>query len=127
MLLHEEIYRPADKPRKHPLARHYYDLWCLIQKGVGAQASSDSGLFSSVAANRRDFFSYSWMRYETLRPGSLRLLPQPEQIASWRGDYQEMKREMFYGEVPDFDEILRVVQEFQDQFNHQAERGESSV
>ena len=26
MSLHEEAYRPADKPRKTRLARHYYDL-----------------------------------------------------------------------------------------------------
>jgi len=34
MLVHEENFRPADKPRKVRLARHYYDLWCLINKSV---------------------------------------------------------------------------------------------
>jgi len=34
-LLHEETRRPADKPRRRRLARHYYDLWSLIRKGVG--------------------------------------------------------------------------------------------
>jgi hypothetical protein len=33
MLLHEETFRPKDRPRKARLARHYYDLWCLITRG----------------------------------------------------------------------------------------------
>jgi len=31
-----------------------------------------------------------------------------------------MQREMFYGDVPDFDEVLRKVAHFQDRFNEQA-------
>ena len=37
-LLHEETFRPADKPRKHRMARHYYDLCCLLRDGVGIRA-----------------------------------------------------------------------------------------
>jgi hypothetical protein len=119
MLLHEETYRPADKPRKRTLARHYYDLWCLIKKGVAAQAIAELGLFDRVVAHRQEFFDYGWMDYHTLRPGSLRLLPLPDQLSTWRGDYSEMKKEMFFGEVPTFDEILRVVGKFEKQFNQQ--------
>ena len=31
-LLHEETFRPADKPRKPRMARHYYDLWCRCRQ-----------------------------------------------------------------------------------------------
>lgn len=117
MLLHEETYRPADRPRKQPLARHYYDLWCLIQKGVAAQAVADVGLFARVAAHRQEFFDYGWMDYTTLRPGSLRLIPPPTQLAIWHSDYRAMKREMFFGNVPDFNELLSVVSSFESQFN----------
>lgn len=120
MLLHEETYRPDDKPRKRPLARHYYDLWCLIQKGVAAEAVAEAGLFARVAAHRQEFFNYAWMDYATICPGSLRLLPLPHQLAAWRRDYREMKEEMFFGEVPDFNEVLRVVGAFEKQFNQQA-------
>lgn len=117
MLLHEESCRPAAKPRKRPLARHYYDLWCLIQKGVTDQAVADEGLFDRVAAHRQAFFDYGWMDYTTMRPGSLCLIPPPDQLASWRSDYGKMRQEMFFGDVPDFDEILRVVGEFERTFN----------
>jgi hypothetical protein len=53
MLLHEETYRPTGKARKPRLARHYYDLWSLIGKGIGEQAIGDPGLFERVAAHHR--------------------------------------------------------------------------
>ena len=56
MLLHEETYRPAGKPRKARLARHYYDLWCLIKREVADDAANDFGLFDRVAAHRTLFF-----------------------------------------------------------------------
>jgi hypothetical protein len=117
MLLHEETYRPADKPRKRPLARHYYDLWCLINKGVAAQAIAEPGLFERVATHRQEFFDYPWIDYSMLRPGSLRLLPLANQLSAWHGDYREMKKEMFFGEVPTFDGILEVAGKFERDFN----------
>ena len=117
MLLHEETFRPADKPRKVRLARHYYDLWCLINKGVAAQALADPGLFKRVAAHREIFFRWSWVDYTTLHPGSLRLVPPDDQLALWRQDYQTMRGEMFFGNVPKFDEILCVVGDFEKRFN----------
>lgn len=117
MLLHEETFRPADKPRKRPLARHYYDLWSLIRKGIADEAVADVGLFDRVATHRQMFFTYGWMNYATLKPGSLKLQPHGDQLATWRSDYAEMQKEMFFGDAPDFDEILRVVGEFETKFN----------
>jgi hypothetical protein len=117
MLLHEETQRPPEKPRKARLARHYYDLWCLIRKGVGAEAVADTGLFERVAAHRQTFFRWPWMDYATLRRGSLRLVPRDDQVSAWRQDYRTMQFEMFFGDVPTFDEILRVVAEFEAGFN----------
>ena len=96
---------------------HYYDLWSLIQKGIAAEALADAGLFERVAAHRQMFFTYRWMDYTTLRPGSLRMLPHPDQLSTWRGDYSAMRTEMFFGDVPAFDEILRVVGDFEKTFN----------
>jgi hypothetical protein len=45
---------------------------------------------------------------------------QTTQLAAWRRDYQTMRGEMFFGDVPTFDEILRVVGEFEWQFNDSA-------
>lgn len=117
MLLHEETYRPAGKPRKARLARHYYDLWCLIRKGIAKEACADVGLFDRVAQHRQMFFRYGWLDYGLLRKGTLRLLPLAEQVPDWRQDYEAMGREMFMDEPPSFDDVLAVVKTFEAEFN----------
>lgn len=117
MLLHEETYRPAGKTRKVRLARHYYDLWCLIRKGVADRARQDLGLFTRIATHREIYFNWSWMDYTTLRKGNLRIVPLDDQMAEWQRDYTAMRAEMFFGEVPTFDVIMRAVGEFEKSFN----------
>jgi len=116
-LLHEETFRPADKPRKLRMARHYYDLWCLLRAGVGERALRDVTLFARVAEHREIFFRYSWVDYSTHRAGRFRLVPRAEQLPEWKADYAAMRGPMFFGPTPTFDEILAVVRDFQDRFN----------
>ena len=117
MLLHEEAYRPAGKPRKARLSRHYYDLWCLITKGVAAEAVRDKGLFERVASHRRMFFRHNWMDYATLSKGRLRVTPLQEQEAAWRQDYAAIRGEMFFRDPPSFDAVLETVAKFESEFN----------
>jgi hypothetical protein len=100
LLLHEETFRPADKPRALRLARHYYDLWCLIGRGVAGKAGADEELFKRVAEHRQAFFPWSWVDYATMRRGCLRLLPAEGHLQSWRRDYEAMSGSMFFGKVP---------------------------
>jgi predicted nucleotidyltransferase component of viral defense system len=117
MLLHEETFRPDDKPRTIRLARHYYDLWCLISRGLAEKAAADEELFKRVAEHRQAFFRWSWVDYETLRRGTLRLLPLEGQVGAWRSDYEAMAGSMFFGEVPTFEDVLKTVGEFARHFN----------
>jgi hypothetical protein len=119
MLLHEESFRPPDKPRKLRMARHYYDLWCLIEAGIGERAISDAQLFESVADHRRVFFAQSWVDYDTLRRGSLRLVPTEDRLASWEEDYQAMES-FFGGEAPpSWPQLLSAVRSFEQKTNAQ--------
>jgi hypothetical protein len=99
------------------MARHYYDLYCLIEADIGHQASGDLELFDRIATNRQIYFRQNWVDYDTLRPGSLRLVPTEEQLADWKSDYTAMKDEMFFGKPPAFDDLIDSVREFQDVFN----------
>ncbi len=63
------------------------------------------------------YFNWSWMDYATLRRGTLRILPLEGQMAEWRRDYQAMREEMFFGTVPTFEEIMRVVGDFERSLN----------
>ncbi|MDP6491421.1 MAG: hypothetical protein QGG69_06615, partial [Kiritimatiellia bacterium] len=79
----------------------------------------DMGLFARIASHREVYFRWSWVDYSTLCPGSLRLVPESKQIEDWRRDYDSMKETMFFGEAPPFDEIIRVVGDFEHRFNEQ--------
>ena len=117
MLLLEENCRLDAKQRKPRLSRHYYDLWCLIKKGVSDGAIRNTDLFNSVAEHRAVFFKQNWMDYNTLKRRSLRLIPPQDEIAKWKQDYSAMRGVMFFGEEPDFEEILEVVRNFEKVFN----------
>ena len=119
MLLHEETFRTLDKKqRKARMARHYYDLYCLIRAGIAAEAAKDLELFHEIAHHRQIYFRYTWVDYSTLQPGQLRLMPRDEQMANWRTDYNAMQDDMFFGDVPPFGDLMQVVEEFQEAFNH---------
>jgi len=117
MLLHEETFRPPDKKRKARMARHYYDLYCLIQPGIGGRAASNLDLFGRIAAHRQVYFRYTWVDYDTLSPGQLRLVPPDAQLSDWKSDYAAMKEEMFFGTPPAFETLMETVRTFQDEFN----------
>jgi hypothetical protein len=121
-LLHEETYRTGETGPTARLARHYYDLWCLIRAGVADAAMADPDLFARVATHRATFFRKRKEAQESLRPGFLRLLPAFEVRAHWKRDYEAMRETMFFSEPPEFDEILEVVGEFQNTFNRSAEK-----
>lgn len=117
-LLHEETYRTGGDPPAARLARHYYDLWCLIRAGIADAALAEPGLFERVAAHRAIFFRRTREAQDALRPGLLRLLPAVERRQDWKRDYEAMRETMFFGEPPEFEEILRVVAEFERRFNN---------
>jgi len=118
MLLHEEHQRTnAESQRQEYLARHFYDLYCLLKAGIGATAAADRNLFDRVLAHRQVFFRRGRVDYSTLVPGSLQLVPAEDFLPGWKSDYEKMQQEMFYGDVPTFTTIMTSVREFQDKFN----------
>ena len=120
-LLHEESYRATPGGPKARLARHYYDLWCLLLAGIGDRARADPGLFDRVVSHRAMFFRKSKEIQASLRRGGLRLVPSADRRTAWKRDYDAMREAMFFGDPPTFDEILAVVSDFERQFNASAE------
>ncbi len=116
-LLHEETYREGSAAPKARLARHYYDLWRLITRGVADRAVADTGLFERVAAHRAVFFRRSRDAQASFKPGSLRLVPDVARRVHWKRDYDAMRESMFFDESPEFDDILAIVGRFEETFN----------
>ena len=110
-LIHEELYREGEAAPRARLARHYYDLFCLLEAGVGEEALANMDLFKKIADHRAVFFPKRREARDSLKPGSLRLAPTQEQLPAWQRDYMEM-RDMFFGPVPPFTDILSRIKDF---------------
>jgi hypothetical protein len=99
------------------MARHYYDLWSLLRAGIGKKAMAAPSLFENIAHQRAIFFRKKKEDQDSLKRGSLRILPIPDRRAAWTHDYEAMQAAMFFSTPPPFDEILQAVDEFERSFN----------
>lgn len=115
-ILHAEFHRPADKAIPERFSRHYSDVFELIRKGVADKAGEQLDLLVRVAKHKGLFFRSSWTKYEEATKGTLHLSPQEFRIAALRADYGKM-REMFFGEYPDFDDIIKAIRAWEKKFN----------
>lgn len=120
MLLHEANFGRKPPVPKPALARHYYDLFCLIKAGIAERAKNDQALFNAVHAHRLVFFRKAREIQDARKPGSFRLVPADAHRETWRANYEQMREPYFFSDPPAFDEILRVVGEFERQFNQRA-------
>jgi hypothetical protein len=118
-LLHAEYHRPSTKTMPPRLSRHYYDLARLIVAGVGEQAVAHLELLQRVVDHKTVFFPSGWARYAEAHRGSLRLVPVPGRTPALAADYDSM-REMFFGEHLAFGEVLRILGEWEVEFNRGA-------
>lgn len=88
-------------------------LLCIADIAV----NDDSELFARVAVHRRKVFGRSGVDYDTIRRGSLDMIPSEEQLPAWQKDYDGMRDVMFFDRPPAFEVLLERVRTFQDEFN----------
>ena len=115
-ILHQEVHRPEDTAQPPRYSRHYYDLAKMAQSPIKEQALADPELLASVVAFKQRFYPRSWARYDLAKAGTLMLVPKGRLLASIRSDYRAMEN-MVFGVVPDFEEILAVLQALQEEIN----------
>ncbi len=99
-ILHEENTRNPARPIKERLARHYYDLDCLIAKG-----NVDLTLFTDVAHARKLYHWQTWVDYDTIKPNELQLIPEGKQYQAWEQDFAHTCS-MIFGSFDSFEEIV---------------------
>jgi len=105
-LLHAEYHRAPNSPTPKYISRHYYDVAMLAEHEDGPAAIKEVDLLRAVAEHKSVFFRSAWAHYETARPGTLRLLPNPDRIADLRADYRDMQPMMFDNPAPTFEHIM---------------------
>lgn len=115
-LLHAEYHRPAAKPSKDRLSRHYYDLYRLSTQEVGRRALERQDLLQRVVQHKSFFFAQAWANYDTAKPGSFHLVPPDARTPPLRDDYTAMQA-MIFSDVPEWDEIMRGLQKLEQRLN----------
>ena len=113
-ILHQQAHRTTLMPPRY--SRHYYDLHKLAGSRVRDDALGDLALLQDVASFKRRFYRSAWASYETATPGSLKLIPGAEHLATLRRDYSAMTM-MIFGEAPAFNRIIDSLQLLQDRIN----------
>jgi nucleotidyltransferase AbiEii toxin of type IV toxin-antitoxin system len=113
-ILHQQAQRTGRMPPRY--SRHYYDLYMMTENSVKAAALADLKLLEDVVAFKQRFYPCRWAKYEDAKPGSLKLIPGELHLSELAKDYREMQV-MLFGEVPDFDEIVRTLSELEEEIN----------
>ena len=115
-LLHAEYYRPKDRTTPERLSRHYYDLYKLMQAKISNQAIEKIELLDRVVDHKKIFFQQNRANYDQACKGDIHLSPPEFRLSDLRVDYEKM-REMFFGLIPPFDEIIAKMTELELQIN----------
>lgn len=115
-ILHQEANRAPEKPLPQRYSRHYYDLYAIAESPLIDSALSQSELLRDVVAFKQRFYRASWARFEESLSGNLRLVPPESRFAELKSDYGAMK-EMIFGDVPDFEDIMAVLRRLEQRAN----------
>jgi len=116
-LLHAEWHRPMDSDFPPRQSRHYYDIMRLAQQSVAERALADPVLRERVVRHKTTYSASGWPSYGTAQPGTFRLVPTPDRLASLRQDYRKM-RDMIFAQPPQFDAMMQVIGRLENRINN---------
>jgi hypothetical protein len=115
-ILHQYAHLPKDKKLPLRISRHYYDFFCLLNSEIKAVALAEQGLLNRVASHKSIYFASAWANYSAAKKGSLKLSPSPMVMDELKKDFELMK-DMFFGRIPEWKNILEHIKEFEIFFN----------
>lgn len=115
-ILHQYAHLPQDKKLPLRISRHYYDFSCLLNSDIKADAINEQEILNRVAIHKSIYFASAWASYGTARKGSLKLSPPTVLLEGLGKDFSLMK-DMLFGDIPEWSEILRVIGDFETEFN----------
>lgn len=121
-LLHTLAHRDPDKAIGNAIARHYYDVYRLIQSDHGKAAIQDLKLLEQVVEHKSTFYPGNSYRYDLAVPGSLRLVPDESMITKLRPQYDETADVMVFGDAPSFDEVLKTLTKIEQELREHTEQ-----
>ncbi|MBS0655870.1 MAG: nucleotidyl transferase AbiEii/AbiGii toxin family protein [Verrucomicrobia bacterium] len=116
-ILHQYAHLPEGKSLPQRISRHFYDFYCLLLSPIKERALKEAALLDRVATHKSIYFASSWAQYPSARRETLKLFPPKRLLKELEKDYALMEP-MFFREIPEWQEILKTVQEFEKEFNN---------
>jgi hypothetical protein len=115
-ILHKIANFPNGKALPARYARHLYDVYNLGNSWVKDSAFKRKELLEKDVAFKQKFYYAKGAHYETATLGSIELLPRETVLNALQDDYQAM-RNMIYGKIPEFEEILEFLEKLQEEIH----------
>lgn len=114
-ILHREANRiNGNYPERY--SRHFYDLYQMIKKGIGAESLNKIEILRMVVHFKKKFYSCNWANYDDVLSGNCLLIPNEKALDIFSEDYDKMKH-MLYNQIPSFPEIIHTLSEFEKLLN----------
>lgn len=115
-ILHQEANRAKEKNMSRRYSRHYYDLAMMANSEAKEKALADLELLKGVVEFKKRFYTCNWAKYDEAKPGTFKLLPPEFRLKELKQDYKAMKN-MIFGTVISFDNILVILKELETDIN----------
>ena len=107
---------PEGKTLPARYARHLYDVYHLGNSWVKESAFGRKELLEQDVAFKQKFYYTKGAHYETATLSSIELLPKESVLGALQEDYHAM-RNMIYGNIPEFEEILKFLEKLQEEIH----------
>lgn len=118
LLLHEEYNRDEKaKIRTERMSRHYYDLFQLSKQDFTSKTLKDYSFIEEIIEHRKYYSKLKRFDYNTLKTGSINIIPNADILKELEQDYEKMRMEMIYGNPPTFVQIIQTMKKLQDEIN----------
>jgi len=115
-ILHKYAHYPEEKTVPERQSRHFYDFYCLLNSRAKERALANIDLLEKVIEHKSLYFRSGWANYATAKKGTFKAIPEKRVLDAMEKDYSAMS-EMFFEEVPTWEEIIDVLKSFEDEFN----------
>lgn len=113
-ILHDLSHKTSNYNLRY--SRHYYDTYKIITSNVFDESLNELALINDVVDFKNKFYYSKRSNMDAILEGNLKLIPNNEAISVFRKDYDEMK-DMFFGEIPNYDEMLDAIKVKEDILN----------
>ena len=100
------------------MSRHYYDLHCIYKEY--STTLNDIPFIEDIIEYRKSYSRLRHFDYSSLCIGQIAIIPKTSILMKLKSDYDDMVKEMMYGTVPTFTEMMETVKKIQDAFNQKS-------